>query len=186
MGGAARCGWKGVRVSLTRLHFDILTLAPVQVLPGLCFAPIGLVNMLNSGGAVTAMQCTATAAPAAHACSTCTCCDTWSTSQRHTRHSHAPQPTSTHNKTEVHGTAAAVRGAQGLGPSGRRVRVSVSLQVKGGGELVAYACKAPHAAMADGTAVDVHYDAVSRRLAMDVAFTSHGRTIDLVWFVHGE
>ncbi|GER47969.1 raffinose synthase [Striga asiatica] len=43
-----------VGLSLDPFHFELITVGPVRALPGgsVQFAPIGLVNMLNSGGAV--------------------------------------------------------------------------------------------------------------------------------------
>ncbi|XP_020226451.1 galactinol--sucrose galactosyltransferase [Cajanus cajan] len=44
-------------VSLEPFHFELITVSPVTVLPGksIKFAPIGLVNMLNTGGAVQSL-----------------------------------------------------------------------------------------------------------------------------------
>ncbi|OMO67486.1 Raffinose synthase [Corchorus olitorius] len=47
-----------VEVSLEPFNYELLTVSPVTVLPrkGIQFAPIGLVNMLNSGGAIQSLE----------------------------------------------------------------------------------------------------------------------------------
>ncbi|KAF7819543.1 putative galactinol--sucrose galactosyltransferase 5 [Senna tora] len=47
-----------VEISLEPFHFELITVSPVAVLPGksLQFAPIGLVNMLNTGGAIQSLE----------------------------------------------------------------------------------------------------------------------------------
>lgn len=47
-----------VEVSLEPFSFELMTVSPVTVLPkkSIQFAPIGLVNMLNSGGAILSLE----------------------------------------------------------------------------------------------------------------------------------
>lgn len=47
-----------VQVSLHPFNYELFTISPVTVLPekSIQFAPIGLVNMLNSGGAIQSME----------------------------------------------------------------------------------------------------------------------------------
>ncbi|CAI0455166.1 unnamed protein product [Linum tenue] len=49
---------EGVQVSLEPFEFELITVSPVTVLAGksVQFAPIGLVNMLNSGGAIRSVE----------------------------------------------------------------------------------------------------------------------------------
>ncbi|XP_028781779.1 galactinol--sucrose galactosyltransferase-like [Neltuma alba] len=50
--------WESVEISLDPFNYELLTVSPVTVLPkgSIHFAPIGLVNMLNSGGAIQSME----------------------------------------------------------------------------------------------------------------------------------
>lgn len=49
---------ESVEISLEPFNFELITVSPVTVLPGKSveFAPIGLVNMLNTGGAVESLD----------------------------------------------------------------------------------------------------------------------------------
>lgn len=49
---------ESIEVSLEPFSFDLLTVSPVMVLPknSIQFAPIGLVNMLNSGGSIMSLE----------------------------------------------------------------------------------------------------------------------------------
>lgn len=49
---------ESVEISLDPFNYELLTISPVTVMPkrSIHFAPIGLVNMLNSGGAIRSME----------------------------------------------------------------------------------------------------------------------------------
>ena len=49
---------KEVEIALEPFNFELITVSPVTILPGnsVQFAPIGLVNMLNTGGAIQSLN----------------------------------------------------------------------------------------------------------------------------------
>lgn len=48
---------ESIEISLEPFHFELVTVSPVTILPNksIQFAPIGLVNMLNTGGAIQSL-----------------------------------------------------------------------------------------------------------------------------------
>lgn len=143
---------EGMEVGLAGAACTVVTVMPLTERKGAAIAPIGLTNMINSGGAITGFDVTDTPRP-------------------------PPLATTTHNGNG-HASSGSLEEEGGVLPGGyvmvkrgqaAAVGIQAVVEFKGRGEVLLYCSHQPVDCQLDGEKVDFKYDASQSALRVDVA-----------------